>query len=202
MIAQAPVTFAAGVLVAAAMMYAAARWRYAGTIASLEERLKLRDDRVAEYERKLQGATPDQAKATIEELERKINALGPRRIGPEQRQKMTATISSLRGSRVAIAADGASSDAPNIARALGSAFANAGWAVQSSMVLALGNPPPSGVGIAVKNPNSLTQIEAVVTQAFRDAGVEFDLQHSPELSGLSVRPPFDVEVIITNRLLD
>ena len=201
-IAQAPVSFAASLVVVAAVMYAAARWRYAGTIATLEERLRLRDDRAAEYERKLQGATPDQARATIEELERKINALGPRRIDGSKRQTITAAISTFRGSTLSIVADAASTDASNITRALSSAFTNAGWTVQQGVVMGLGNPPPSGIGVGLKNPSSTTPLESRVIQAFRDAEIEFDVQNSSSSSHLVGKPVFDIEVIVTNRLLD
>ncbi|MFL4972815.1 MAG: hypothetical protein ACJ8DT_03835, partial [Microvirga sp.] len=48
-------TFVIGALFLAGLAYAAARWRYTATIEGLKERLQLRDDRIADYERKLEG---------------------------------------------------------------------------------------------------------------------------------------------------
>jgi len=60
------------VLLAGVAVWFAAMWLTANKIESLEGRLALRDDRIAEYERKLAGASPDEAKARIDDLERKV----------------------------------------------------------------------------------------------------------------------------------
>src|SRR4051812_48406351 len=58
------------------------------SIASLEHRLKLKDDRIADYERKLEGATPDEAKARIQALEHRLEALAPRRLSEEDKKML------------------------------------------------------------------------------------------------------------------
>jgi hypothetical protein len=83
-IAQAPLIFAAAVIVVSGLAYAAARWAFGtvisqkdATIASLEARIKLRDDQLAN---KLQSTPPDEAKSIIQSLEARLNKLAPRRL--------------------------------------------------------------------------------------------------------------------------
>jgi hypothetical protein len=68
-ISNAPFTFISGTLLVAAASYAVLRVQFEDRLRSLEARIALRDDRIAEYERKLDGNSPGVAKFGPEELE-------------------------------------------------------------------------------------------------------------------------------------
>jgi hypothetical protein len=77
-ISQAPFTFIIGTLFLSGLAYLAARWRYAGRLETIEERIKFRDDLVADYRQKLQGASPDEARARIDVLEAELRSIANR----------------------------------------------------------------------------------------------------------------------------
>ena len=68
LIAQAPLVFAAALLFLGAIIWAALRWRYARII---EHRNRI----IALYKARLDGATPDQAKAKMDSLEGQVVSL-------------------------------------------------------------------------------------------------------------------------------
>jgi hypothetical protein len=68
LIAEAPLVFGAAVLFLGAIIWAALRWRYSGII---EQRNRI----IALYKARLNGATPDQAKAKIDSLEGQVTSL-------------------------------------------------------------------------------------------------------------------------------
>lgn len=74
-ITQAPMTFIAATLVMAALAYGASRWRFGGTIESLQHRLALKEDQLADYRDKLKGASPDEARARLDGLESRVEEL-------------------------------------------------------------------------------------------------------------------------------
>lgn len=68
LIAEAPLVFGAAVLFLGVIIWAALRWRYSGII---EHRNRI----IALYKARLNGATPDQAKAKIDSLEGQVASL-------------------------------------------------------------------------------------------------------------------------------
>src|SRR5262245_15913195 len=67
-IAEAPAVFAAVVLLLGAIIWAALRWRYSGII-------RHRNGIIALYKARLDGATPDQARAKMDSLEGQVHSL-------------------------------------------------------------------------------------------------------------------------------
>ena len=65
LIAEAPLVFGAAVLFLGAIIWAALRWRYSRII-------ERRNYVIALYKARLNGATPDQAKAKIDSLEGQV----------------------------------------------------------------------------------------------------------------------------------
>jgi hypothetical protein len=67
-IAEAPLVFGAAVLFLGAIIWAALRWRYSGII-------RHRNGIIGLYKARLDGATPDQAKAKMDSLEGQVHSL-------------------------------------------------------------------------------------------------------------------------------
>lgn len=68
------------------------RFWQSGVISSLNGRLDLKNDVIAEYERKLGASSPDEAKHKMEALERRLQAIEPRSLSQDQFQKMVAIL--------------------------------------------------------------------------------------------------------------
>ena len=68
LVAQAPVAFAAGVVILGAIIWSMLRWRYAKMI-------EHRNGIIALYKARLNGASPDQAKARMDSLEGQVVSL-------------------------------------------------------------------------------------------------------------------------------
>jgi hypothetical protein len=69
-ISGAPISFAIAVVVLGMLIWLALRWQYGA-------RLSHRDDEIAAYRRKLDGASPDEAAQKIDALERRLDSLTP-----------------------------------------------------------------------------------------------------------------------------
>jgi hypothetical protein len=187
-IAEAPVAFVALVLVIGLMMYLAVRHQFADRLESMQARIQLKDDRIAAYEAKLQGKSPDEAAAVIEDLKRRLAALEPRSLSNDEAETLRAILS-RQPSVVEIAHDGASAGTKKFYSQLAAAFQQSGWDVQSSMIIGLGNSPSTGIAL-VGDPNDpATQI---AIEAFRRAGIQCDQQFAQRHGG---DPP--LQVIVT-----
>jgi hypothetical protein len=69
-ISGAPISFAIAVFVLGTLIWLALRWQYSA-------RLAHRDDEIAAYRRKLDGASPDEAAQKIAALEKRLDAATP-----------------------------------------------------------------------------------------------------------------------------
>ena len=146
MILQAPATFAMALAILGGLIWGAMSWSYSSQIANLQSRLSLKDDQIADYKTKLEGATPDEAKRRLDALELQVKALSPRRLTEEQKGKIGQSLKGSLGS-IQIIQDMGAPDAKAYTADLALAFQAAGWAVALPAVLGLGNPPPSGVAL-------------------------------------------------------
>lgn len=70
MISGAPVSFAIAVVLLGTLIWLGLRWQYGS-------RLAHRDDEIAAYRRKLDGASPDEAAQKIASLEKRLDNLTP-----------------------------------------------------------------------------------------------------------------------------
>jgi hypothetical protein len=177
-ITQAPMSFILALAVISIGVWYAIGWRYAGTIDSLDGRNKLQADQIADYKNKLSGASPDEAKRRIDALEEQVRALSPRRLTAEQKNKLRLALSS-KNHLIEISDDMADADARGYKGDIAFVFQSAGWQLRLPMVMGVGNPPPTGLGLRVSNKAFLNPAEALVKQAFEGAQISFDLQEDP-----------------------
>jgi hypothetical protein len=195
MIAQAPLSFLICVAAVGGVVFLILRGLKAQEIADLNSRLTLKNDEISEYRRKLDGASPDEAKARLDDLEARIALLQPRRFGSEQRERIRAAVSG-HGLSVSVAADMAAADARGLVADLSAAFQGAGWIVSNPMVGGPGNPPPSGLGVNVGDPDNLTQAQASFVAALREIGADFDLRRSA-VQAFPGRHADELEILVT-----
>jgi hypothetical protein len=198
---NAPVPFLAAVLAVGILM----RWYFANSYATRINNgistEKLLERQLQEYKDKTGGETPDAVKARIEALEQRIGEIGPRKISLSQRQSIATILSPFKGAIVEVTSDAGSADAAQMSKGLVSAFNSAGWEVQISLALGLGNPPPSGVSLRVPDPSNLSPEQDAIARAFRSCKIEFDCQTEPFRDRFPIANPSAV-VILTTRLED
>jgi ribosomal protein L29 len=135
-ISQAPFTFVIASMFLCGLAYLAARWRYAISIEHLEHRVKLRDDEISDYKRKLEGASPDEAKARIQELRAELtevrNQIRPRRLSVEQKHRIRNRLRmypEMTG-RLQLSRDVSCTDCEGLADDIAEAISDGGWEVE------------------------------------------------------------------------
>jgi hypothetical protein len=121
LVAEAPLVFGAAVLFLGAIIWAALRWRYSGII-------EYRNQIIALYKVRLNGATPDQAKAKMDSLEGQVVSLKNRewpKLTPAAVTDFESVLAS-QGSHV-VSVLPQDKDSVFLARDLVDAFKRVGW---------------------------------------------------------------------------
>ena len=138
LIAEAPLVFGAAVLFLGAMIWGALRWRYSGII---EHRNRI----IALYKARLNGATPDQAKAKIDSLEGQVASLKNREWPKLTSAAVTdfESILASQGSHV-VSVLPQDKDSVFLARDLVDAFKRIGWKAKRDMSM---NDVPDGLSV-------------------------------------------------------
>ena len=137
LIAKAPLVFGAAVLFLGAIIWAALRWRYSGMI-------ERRNDIIALYKARLNGATPDQAKAKIDSLEGQVVSLKTAN-SPNLRRPLWQILKvySSQGSHVVFVLP-TDRDSVFFARDLVDAFERIGWRAKRDVSI---NDIPDGLSV-------------------------------------------------------
>ncbi|MFK4486903.1 hypothetical protein [Bradyrhizobium sp. USDA 336] len=184
----APAPHVVAFLAMALLVYFAVDWRYSGIVANRDATIASRDAELAlargqrdAYKDKLNGASPDEAKNRIEDLQRQVTALAkhidPRSIKADQERILAAALKITDGTKppIGIAADVACTDCSIYGNDIARIFNDAGWGVTVGIIM--GNPTPSivGLNVGVADPGTLSPIEAKVINALKSAGVPFTM---------------------------
>jgi hypothetical protein len=177
-IAHAPVAFIAAILILGTAAWWALDWRYSGIIANRDAELSSAKVQRDDYKDKLQGATPDQAKARIDALEARLANVEPRRLNNEQRTKL---IEKLRlppniSYKIAIGAKASGDSLQYQADIVGSFAAAGNWIVNEYQAMGIGSRPPSGFVVRFGDLNNPPPEAAIVVGALRAAAIQFDIQ--------------------------
>jgi len=178
-ISRAPLIFLMAAAVVCGLAYIATSWLYKGRISHLDERIRLRDDQLDDYKTKLEGASPDEARARLDALEAQVAGLLPRHLSETQKAKLRAVVTPPFGStgswKIEILYDVASRDSQVYAAEFIEVFrAIGGWVVQSASIMGPSPYPTSGIGVKVKNRAELTAVERLVVDALTGAALQFD----------------------------
>jgi len=142
LIADAPLVFGAAVLFLGAIICAALRWRYSSLI---EHRNRI----IALYKARLNGATPDQAKAKIDSLEGQVVSLKNRewpKLTPTAVTDFESVLASQGSHVVSVLLQ--DRDAVFLARDLVDAFKRIGWKAKRDMSM---NDVPDGLSVWPKD---------------------------------------------------
>ncbi len=163
-------------------------WSYGIIISSKNSQIELQDRQLADYKQKLDGASPDQAKARIDALETRLALVEPRRLTTSQRAGLIARLAPPAGEfrGISIASE-ASGDSPQLGADFASVFrAAGGWNITEAGVMGLGNRPPSGIAVQIPDPNNPSRAAKIVMNSFRSQNIRFDVQQAPNMPGMEL----------------
>ena len=173
------------------------RFMFNERIAILNGRLAERDEKIAAYKTKLDGATPDEAARRIDALESRLASMEPWTLSADQVQTLKEHLSKKPG-QVRIVKDMASTDCARVYPQVIEAFSQSGWRVIGGGVLGLGNPPKQGIGLTSKNGDNLSDDEKAIIAAFVSAKVSFAHQRQQKMPGADFESSLP-EVLFTTR---
>jgi len=206
MIADAPVSFVVAVVAGSFLISLAMDWRYGGlisgrdtVISTKEAELKLAIAQRDDYREKLGGASPDQAKARIDALEKRLARVEPRRLDQEQRAKLSSRLhSSPPNTPIQIMHDGACADCNQYAADFNAILSAAGWQTRATAGLGIGGPlSPKGLTLRIYDVGNSSPEGILLAQAFEAAAIPFDEVHQSKPT--SPMPSPNASVIITAR---
>jgi hypothetical protein len=121
-------TFFVILVLMAAVIWLMFTWSYGSVLASKNSQIELQDRQLADYKQKLDGATPDQARAKIEALERRVRLTVGKEWEPLSKAEiaaLSAKLKSISKTRIQIMYEnGLGKD---LAESFLAAFKDAGW---------------------------------------------------------------------------
>jgi hypothetical protein len=154
MIKANPAAFIAIVVAIAVVEWFILGFSYSGRLSSKDAQIELQDRQLSDYREKLKGATPDEAKAKIDELEKRLVRIEPRRFTDDQRKILTERARNDKHYMLAIQWEAGCPDCPIYAASLEDALKQAGWTVQNMMSMGVPQRPASGIAMIIPGPNN------------------------------------------------
>lgn len=182
-VTAAPWAFVAFILIGVV----AGRFWQNGVVSTLTSRLALKDDRLNEYDRKLGGATPDEAQKKVEDLERRLKALEPRSLSLDQIKKMGAVLYKRPG-QIRLTRDMGSPESARIYSQIENVFDQNGWQVMSMSAMGV-TKSTSGIVITTRTGDSITDLEICIREALSSADLAFEIRRQPPPSPPPDPPP-------------
>jgi hypothetical protein len=173
-------TFSVILVLMVGAIWIVTNWSYSTVLASKSSQIELQDRQLADYREKLQGATPDQAKARIDELEnrlKRVEQAGPRSLTAEQKRTLIENIRVPAGSAysVNIMHEGGCPDCPVYAAAFERLLRDAGWRITNGMVMGPAQRPISGLALTVPDAADLSAEAAALKRGLTAANIEFEI---------------------------
>jgi hypothetical protein len=135
-----PKTFALMTAVIITIVWLIVNYSYSTILSNKNSQIELQDRQLSDYKQKLDGASPDQAKAKIEALERTISATVGSKWEPLRKSQVAALalrLKDIQKSRATVMYENALGK--QLAQTIFDAFKEAGWTEASLM-------PGSGLG--------------------------------------------------------
>ena len=187
-IAEAPIVFLTALALAGGFVWLALRWQYS-------VRLAHRDDAIADYKRKLDGASPDEAARRIAELEKRLE--DPRLLTPDQEAKLRDALDGAEGD-IIISRESSSVEVNGIWKQLRALFHSAGFNIQAYKISdggEFGEIDPDvepGLIVVTYTGDTVCETEAMVVAGLEKAGLEF--RHLRRTANRLASPPMELRL--------
>jgi hypothetical protein len=172
------------------------RFWYGGRLSSKDAQIELQDRQLADYRDKLQGASPEEAKARIDALEKRLGQFEPRRLTDNQRKILIERARVYDHNpelypELSIISE-ASSDCTTYAAAFEATLREAGWMVGNWQIAIPPRRPRTGIAVQVPDLNNLSKEAELLRTALQAAQVDIELMHMKDFPAKS-----PVQLLIT-----
>jgi hypothetical protein len=204
---DAPVAFFIVILVCIGAIWWIMEWRYGDRISTKDSEISLRNGEISlltrqrdDYKDKLGGASPDQAKARVDNLEARLARLEPRRISTDQGYIIFENIKELFGPShsVAIQSDMSCVDCNQYAADFQAVLSRVQWTIRMPGVMGPSARSPTGIAILTPDPNNPLPEAVALVRALTAAHILFELKAGSDpfqgLPGVSI---LNVAMLIT-----
>jgi hypothetical protein len=205
-IAKAPATFFVALLVLGAAIWWAMDWRYGRHLSTKDGEISLLTRQRDDYKDKLGGASPDEAKARIDTLEKQLDErlakIEPRHLSQQQIEIIRSSLARLRGSNFALSiqSDMSCTDCAIYAADFQSVISETGWAIKMPKIMAASMASPKGLAILTPDRNNPLPEARALIDALTKAQIPFDLKSGSDFRGLpGIDAPKIVALLITAR---
>jgi hypothetical protein len=130
-------------------------WRYGGVIANRDSTISLVASQRDDYKPKLGGASPDQAKARIDALEKRLALLEPRHLTDADK---SALLKIPRARKVSIVFQTGDSDTADLSNEISNFLKSSGYSLEGPIGMMMFGPQGSPRGVNINtNDSDLTK---------------------------------------------
>jgi hypothetical protein len=190
---QSPRLFIIAVVLASGAIWLALDWKYSAQIANLERRLSLKDDQIQDYKSKLNGASPDEAKRRLDELDLTVKKLRDALASLDafepytplsdlQSKTISDAFKSLTPPRMFISFAAPDQSASKLAGQFAKVFKSVG--IQSPMsVSGFDGDDDFGIQLLVRHRDSPDKLTLDYINAFKQSNIDFKLIEMPTEPG-------------------
>lgn len=177
-IRQSPAIFITALILLGGLIWVVVNRSFSLRLTNAESSKALLEDRIRDYQEKLNGASPKEAQTKIAQLEATVAELVAHRkpFSDIQLERMTQSLDGLAGT-IAVTADVGSADPATEGKLIQmrSFFRQEGWRVRSFRSSGADDPPRHGLVIYLRDGNAETDCDAL-TVALKAAGIEYELR--------------------------
>jgi hypothetical protein len=158
-----------------------------GTLSAKDATIETLKQQNESYKEKLNGATPEEAKARIAALEARVSRVEPRQLSHEQKKTITEKVmlpmSRLRASlALSIESDVRCLDCNQYAEEFSVIFSESHWAIKTPMVERPSTKSPKGIAVLSPDPNNPLPAAGLLISALIAADIPFDLMSGSDLN--------------------
>jgi hypothetical protein len=183
-ISGAPWSFATVIVAVGVILWLFVNQINSGTISAKDatiETLKIQNE---SYKQKLNGASPEEAKARMDALEARVSRVEPRRLSHEQKKTIAenATLPAGTSYALSIESDKRCPDCTQYADEFSDIFSEAHWAISTPTVERPSTKSSKGIAVLSPDPNSPLPAAAALIHALKAANVPFDLMPGSDLN--------------------
>lgn len=178
MISGAPWSFSAAVLLIGTAIWFFVNLVDQGAFHAKDATIETLKAQIDTYKEKLNGASPEEAKAKIDDLERRLARIEPRTLSTEQRTTISKIIGAMAQGNysLSIQTDMSCADCGQYAADFQAILVDAHWTIEMPKVLGASAASPKGIAILTPDPSNPLPEASGLIRALTAANIPFDLK--------------------------
>jgi hypothetical protein len=184
------------VLVVGGVIVGFSEWIHSTEISGKNSTIEAQKAQLDSYKEKLSGATPEEAKAKIADLEARLGRMEPRRLFTEQRNTIVSILGEFGIGSSQLTSEIGCTDCAQYAADFGEILHRVHWRIMTNSSVGDLISSPKGLAILTPNPSNPLPEAKTLADALTTAKIPFDI-----LKGGPGVPPMlpSMEILITPR---